>query len=51
MQEMQVQSLGGEDPVEKEKQSTPVFVPGKSMDRGALQATVHGVTKSQKLSN
>ena len=25
----------------------PVFLPGKSMDRGAWWATVHGVTKSQ----
>ena len=23
------------------------FLPGKSMDRGVCQATVHGVTKSQ----
>ena len=35
MQEMQVQSLGWEDP------------PGKSMDREAWQAIVHGVAKSQ----
>jgi len=26
-------------------QATPVFLPGKSMDRGAWQAIVHGVTK------
>ena len=26
-------------------QPTPVFLPGESMDRGALWATVHGVTK------
>ena len=26
-------------------QPTPVFLPGESMDRGAWQATVHGVTK------
>ena len=26
---------------------TPVFLPGKSMDRGAWRATVHGVTKGQ----
>ena len=26
---------------------TPVFLPGKPMDRGVWQATVHGVTKSQ----
>jgi len=27
-------------------QPTPVFLPGKSLDRGAWWATVHGVTKS-----
>ena len=26
-------------------QPTPLFFPGKSMDRGAWWATVHGVTK------
>ena len=30
MQEMQVQSLGREDPLEKEMQPTPVLLPGKS---------------------
>ena len=30
MQETQVQSLGGEDPLRKKWQSTPVFLPGKS---------------------
>ena len=28
-------------------QTMPVFLPGESQDRGALRATVHGVTKSQ----
>ena len=28
---------------------TPIFLPGKPMDRGALWATVHGVTKRQDL--
>ena len=28
-------------------QPTPVFCPGESMDRGAWQATIHRVTKSQ----
>ena len=28
-QKMQVQSLGQEDPLEEEKQPTPVFLPGK----------------------
>ena len=27
-------------------QSTPVFLPGESMDKGAWQATIHGVVKS-----
>ena len=30
MQKTQVQSLGGEDPLEKEMAATPVFLPGKS---------------------
>ena len=30
MQDTQVQSLGGEDPLEKEMAATPVFLPGKS---------------------
>ena len=25
----------------------PVFLPGKSMDRGTWQATVHGIAKNQ----
>ena len=29
------------------QQSTPVFLPGYLMDRGAWWSTVHGVTKSQ----
>ena len=46
-QEMQVPSLGGEVPLEEEMAATPVFLPGNSIDRGAWQATVHGVAKSQ----
>ena len=30
-QELQIQSLGQEDPLEKEMQSTPVFLPGESL--------------------
>ena len=33
----------------KKWQPTPIFLPGKSMDRGALRATVHRVVKSQTL--
>ena len=55
VQEMQVQSLGQEDPLEKEMAthssilfffsiySIPVFLPGNPMERGGWQATVHGV--------
>ena len=32
--------------LEKEMALTPVFLPGKFMDRGVWQAKVHGVTKS-----
>ena len=50
-QEMWVQFLGWQDPLEKERQPTPVFLPGKSMDRGTWQVTVHGVPKSQARSS
>ena len=36
MQETWVQSLGQEDPPEKEMQPTPVFLPGKSHREGSL---------------
>ena len=43
---MQVLSLGLEDPLEKEM-ATQYSCLENSMDRGAWQAMVHGVTKSQ----
>ena len=48
MQETGVRSLGQEDPLEKEM-ATHSSIPAweNSMDRGAWQAIVHGVTKSQ----
>ena len=48
MQETQVQSLGQEDPLEKEM-GYPLHYSclENSMDRRAWQATVHGITKSQ----
>ena len=48
MQETWVQSLGREEPLEKEK-GNPFQYPclENSMDRGAWQAVVRGVTKSQ----
>ena len=46
-QEMGVRSLSQEDPLEEETQPTSVFLPENLMDRGARQATVHGVAKSQ----
>ena len=46
MQESRVQSLGMEDPLEKKWKPIPVFLPGKSHDRGAWQATVHGELES-----
>ena len=36
MQEMQVQSLGWEDPQRKKWQPTPVFLPGKSQGQRSL---------------
>ena len=37
----------GRPPWRRKRQPTPVFLPGKSMDRGAWQAIVHGVAKSR----
>ena len=53
MQETNVRSLGREDPLEKEMVPHSSILALKiSMDRGAWQATVCGVTKSQtQLSN
>ena len=49
VQETRVQSLGWEDPLEKEMAThSGILVMENSMDRGAWWTTVHGVTKSQK---
>ena len=46
MQEMQVQSLGREDPLEEELANPLQYsCLGNPTDRGAWQATVHVVTK------
>jgi len=46
MQKTWVQFLGREDsPGEGKWQPAPVFLPGKSLDRGEWQAIVHGVAK------
>ena len=47
MQETQVGSLGGEDPLEREWQPTPVFLPREFHGQRSLVGTVHGVTKSR----
>ena len=46
-QEMQVQSLGQEDPLEKMETDSSILAMENLMDRGAWRATVHGVTKSR----
>ena len=47
-QEMWVQSLGQEDPMEKEMAThSSISCLKNPMDRGAWGAVVHGVTKSQ----
>ena len=46
MWETQVRSLGWEDPLEKEMQSTPVLLPGESHGQRSLVATIHGAAKS-----
>ena len=45
MQKTQVQSLGFKDPLE-EGMATHSSILENPMDRGAWQATVHGVTES-----
>ena len=48
MQETWVQFLGQEDPLEKEMATHSSILAWRTlMDRGAWQATVHGVTKCQ----
>ena len=37
----------GKIPWRRKRQSTPIFLPGKSHGQGAWRATVHGVAKSQ----
>ena len=53
MQELQIQFMGGEDPLEKEMAThSNILAWENPMDRGAWRATVQGVTKSQtQLSN
>ena len=53
IQETQVLSLGWEDPLEKEMATHSSILAWKNpMDRGAWQATLHGIAKSQtQLSN
>ena len=47
-QETWVQSLGQEDPLEKEMAThSSILAWENPMDRGAWQATVHGIGKSQ----
>ena len=47
MQEMWVQSLGQEDPLEEMATHSSIYCLENPMDREAWQATVHGVTKSK----
>ena len=47
IQEMCIWSLNWEDPLEKEMATTPLFLPGNLMDRGAWWAAVYGVAQSQ----
>ena len=52
MQEMQVQFLGQEDPLEEEMAiHSSISYLENPMDRGAWRTTGHGVTKSQKRLN
>ena len=49
VRETQVRSLGWEDPLEKEMEHTPVFLPGESHRWRSLAgySPVHGVAKSR----
>ena len=47
MQEIEVWSLSQEDPLEKGMATNSSILAENPMDRGAWQATVCGVTKSQ----
>ena len=49
MQEIQVRSLGQEDALEKEWQSTPVFLPEESHAQKSPGATVHRVAKESDM--
>ena len=52
MQETQDESLGQEDSLEKEMAThSSIFCLENPMDRGAWQATVHGVAELDTLSN
>ena len=46
-QEMQVSTLGWEDPLDGNENSVQYSCLGNPMDRGAWRAAVHVVTKSQ----
>ena len=46
MQEPQAQSLGGEDPLEKDMAAYSSILAWEIQDRGAWHAAVHGVEKS-----
>ena len=45
MKETWVQSLGQEDPLEKDMGTRSVFLPGNPMDRWTWWATIHEVAK------
>ena len=45
LQEIWVQFLGWEDPLEKEMEPTAVFLPGESHGQRSLVGTVHGITR------
>ena len=50
MQETWVRSLGREDPLEKEMATRSSILAWENpMDRGAWEATVHGVTKESDI--
>ena len=47
-QEMHIRSLGQEDPLEKERATTPVLLPGKSHGKRNQAGSAYGILKSRK---
>ena len=45
MQETQIRSLGGKDPLKRKRQPTAVLLPGKSYGQRSLAGYIHEIAK------